>query len=132
MLTLTETVDAIRKIDTDDDVIRNACKQLLKQGEAQYTVETLAETLVNTCSATLDPKMSIKSTIIALATLAVCSAKPGHEPPLLQALVYDLTHAYYKALSGVLKEQSKTDPVGATLRAMHILRDLRDMVKDQK
>ena len=85
MLTLTETVDAIRKIDTDDDVLRNACKQLLKQGEAQHTVETLAQALVYTCVATQDPEMSIKSATIALATLAVCSAKPGHEPQLLQA-----------------------------------------------
>ena len=132
MLTLTETVDAIRKIDTDDDVLRNACKQLLKQGEAQHTVKTLSRALIDTCTATRDPEMSIKSAILTLATLAVCSAKPGHEPQLLQALVIDLTHIYDKALSLVLREQSKTDPVGAALRAMHMLHSISDMVKDQK
>lgn len=95
MLTLTETIDAIRSLDTDLDIITQACDKVLRpNAAAKPTPFDVAREIHATYYKKLDTGELIEALCIVLGTHGAMSAKLRHEDELLDAIKAMVTTAY--------------------------------------
>jgi hypothetical protein len=118
MLTITETIDVILAIDTDAEVIRNACEKLLKDHEAKANAKFHAELseegiLVNEILKKYNGKVPtaelIQSLASALAILAAGSVKVGRESNALKTILEYVEEQYMKVCEARFEDRLRKD-----------------------
>lgn len=133
MLTLFETIAAIKALDTEKDVIQAACAKVLRSesmeqllGEAKGYRKVAAE-IVDRYMGREDVVDVIAGLSVALGSLGGATAKPGRESVVLNSIQEQVTAAFGRGMMQRLDEKLKSDKHGALSDAITILRGLRDI-----
>ena len=115
MLTITETIDAIRAINTEPEILIGACKRILgldAASKADMNVQTVAFELIEVSN-----KLPLGEGLLALGSAlaidAATSAKKGHEAEVLHLILDDVTHGFIKFTGAILGQKLVQDPQGA-------------------
>ena len=89
MLTLTETIDRIRALDTEADIITQACEKILRpEGDYDMSTEQGAVlALLEVYNKVQNPCMMIEALIQTLCGVLVGCCKSGHEITLLDGVL---------------------------------------------
>jgi|HubBroStandDraft_4_1064222.scaffolds.fasta_scaffold09099_12 hypothetical protein len=122
-LTLTETIDAIRAIDTDTDIILGACKQIAGLSridctdELAITRDIFKRYLVNGTS----PRPVITALTTCLGALTAKTAHIGNELTAWNK-VLDAGHAaFMDALTSRIREETVGDDEAMVKRLLNIM-----------
>ena len=115
MLTITETIDAIRAINTEPEILTGACKRILgldAASKVDMNVQTVAFELIEV-SNKLPLGEGLRALCAALAIDAVTSAKKGHEAEVLHLILDDVTHWFIRSTGAIFAQKLVQDPQGA-------------------
>ena len=126
MLTLNETIAAIKALETEADVITNACKQVInpKAGKPQ-SVEEVSVTVADLLMDKLKPSEGIEALCLIMASMIVTIAKPGKEQQLIESVFTYITHSYKEMKMAQLMNQLEKDPAKAIDSLTAMLKGLR-------
>lgn len=96
MLTLLETFEAIKALDTERSIIESACKKVLKMdGLKDLSEATLAKHLIITYGFQMDLSKLLVALTLAIGQLAAMNVKPGKEDQLLVGIMEQIRHEMY-------------------------------------
>lgn len=112
-LTLLETIDAIRRLPTEKDILENACTHILFPQDKTNTTDTAITNIFRA----LDGLEMADHFIVLLQVLigsAIHSCRPGKETELLKHLRNSLTEIFQDMLKHSIETWSETDPARAT------------------
>jgi hypothetical protein len=129
MLTLTETIDAIRAIDTDTDIILGACKQIAGLSRVDCTDEVAIASdiykryLIDGTS----PSPVIIALTACLGTIAAKTATVGNELTAWNK-VLDTGHtAFMEALMVRVREETSGDEEAMIKRLLNIMKQSKQV-----
>lgn len=115
MLTLFETTKAIKSLDTPEDVIKEACRQVLNQDQDKSSLSH--HELAKDISLTYYKKVKLADLMIAAAIItghiAGVISKAGEEKALLDGLYGFIKDEFVEAISTRLLEKFRGDPEAA-------------------
>lgn len=127
MLTLLETTNAINALDTELDVIHNACEQVI-YGPLKQRLSPTADATAIAQDITLAYGRLIENKgelliacLIAAGVTAAFTCKPGHEVPLLQGCSEQLRKTFIECRSRRMAELYRQDPEKAVDQLMALL-----------
>jgi thiamine phosphate synthase YjbQ (UPF0047 family) len=124
MLTITETVDAINAIDTDNDIVLGACKRILGLDTQPKgaTPRDIAQLIVNTLQP-YSAKDGLSALSIAIASSAIALAEPGHETDLLKDLLGEISHYFTQSMMHRLMKKFGENPDEAMAELLQMVRN---------
>ena len=113
MLTMDETVAAIRALDTDSDILRRACITLSLPPTAKITEEAVVahEILMRYRSfIENEPHVLTAALAIALGTFGALVCRPGRETSMLQHIVDGVTDQFLASRTKHLEKLHEENP----------------------
>ena len=129
MLTLLETTNAITSLDTEKDIIANACRQILygeiadalKGAEPAIIAGQILTTFGYTCEDKTDFLLAL---ITATAVTAHILVKPGHESDLVQTITRNFVEKFAELRAQRLHALRLKDPEAAAQELLAMLNKL--------
>lgn len=127
MLTLLETTNAIKKLDTEPDVIRAACMEVLYFGlksrlGPDATHEAIAQDIALEYGAHVPDKGKLLIAFcMAAGFTAAFLCKPGHEIPLVSSMMDQIRETFTTMRAKKLAMLRVTDPEEATRQLLAML-----------
>jgi hypothetical protein len=94
MLIYSETLAAIRALDTDLDIIVRACDEISRESLKNLDTKDLAQDMFDRYNDIEDQAELLKSTSFFLAGLSSILAKRGHEKECLAMILESVTEAF--------------------------------------
>jgi len=134
MLTLQETLTAIKSLDTDASVIASACAKILKpEDERSYNdYPDLAKAIfLDYKDKARDGADLMLAFVHGAAIVGAMVVTPGNETKLLDKLHEILTSSFMRACVGRLDEFLKNDPDKAQLMLQSIVDSVFDKAKSK-
>lgn len=128
MLTLLETVAAIKAIDTPKDILYQAYRKVMF-GDLEIpsgSPEELAEKILNITSPEEKPKVVITALVQALAATTLSASKPGSEGKGLELVIDLLINTHVEMMATHLRLQMETSPLDAMKTLNAILRRIAE------
>jgi hypothetical protein len=96
MLTLLETTAAIKALDTEPDIIKNACQVVLSLDKlGELSEQSLAKHLVFYYVPRIGSTKLMIALTLALGQIAALKVKPGREDELISGLMEQIRHELY-------------------------------------
>lgn len=132
MLTLLETTNAIKALDTEMDVIRSACNEILYFGlksrlGPDATEEAIAQDMALQYGATVDDKRKLLMSFChAVGFTAAFLCKPGHETDLVSNIIEQITETFTTMRAKKLAQLRLTDPEEAARQLLAMLTTLHE------
>lgn len=123
MFTLTETIDKIKALDTDADIITQACAKVLGHGTSALAPANIAHEIIEKYKKNR-PSDVIEGLCAALALLLAASAEEGHEINALASVGQMLSAMYGKAMVDRIRRDCDANPTLAVRRIMGLLNTL--------
>ena len=124
MLTLFETINAIKTLDTELDIIRNACQKILKPGETpdRMTAEQIAiEIATGYTDKTDGPNTLLVALAMALTSTAIVVAIEGKELEMLRTIHDVINDLFIEMFTKRLEKKFEGKPelmFGALIKLM--------------
>lgn len=130
MLTITETVDAINKLNTDPDIILGACKRILNPesffGKQELTPKQITMEITNKyMDGSIPASDVVRGILNALVVAMVRGAIPGHEFDLLTGIQKSLTSSFCKAAAVMFSISMRENPDAAKAEILNLLDKLK-------
>lgn len=130
MLTITETIDAINKLNTDPDIILGACKRILNPenffGKQELTHEQIAMEITHKyMNGSIPASDVVRGILNALVVAMASGAIPGHELDLLTGVQKSLASSFGKAAAVMFSIRMKENPDAAKAEILNLLDKLR-------
>ncbi len=133
MLTILETYTAIKSLDTEPDIITNACKKVLGQDRSEDDdPNTIASEIVLTYYNRLNPDEFVAALSVATGTAAGLAAKRGKEVELLRNITKVIMEQMMEVRVKKIKDLAKKDPRAATEEMMQLLGAALESAKGKK
>lgn len=133
MLTILETYTAIKSLDTEPDIITNACKKVLGLGRSEDDdPNTIASEIVLTYYNRLNPDEFVAALSVATGTAAGLAAKRGKEVELLRNITKVIMEQMMEVRVKKIKDLAEKDPRAATEEMMQLLGAALESAKGKK
>ena len=131
MLTLLETTDAIRALDTDNDIIRQACLQVANVTSTVTNAKELEDKILddylfNPNSALTIPDFISGLTACVVVTLTA-SCYEGQEVQLLHDYQKQFVSDYAESLMILMRKKTKNNPAEAIERMVNLIRQFKEL-----
>jgi hypothetical protein len=125
MLTLTETIDAIKSLDTPFDVIEQACKKVVEKDKKKTTdkIEIMLE-IMETYENRIPIHEFVEIAARLSAHVAAIAVAPGKEAEMLATILGITREVYVETLSRKYMIMMKTDPERAIESLMNMLENI--------
>lgn len=129
MLTLLETTTAIKTLNTDQDVIINACTKILvshflKGADQEANINAVATAIMKTYGTELDPVQFMMSCCRVLGISAGVLVDVGKEAELMEHLHKAIVIDYIQTLGNKFKEKLKDNPIEALASLLKIVEQI--------
>lgn len=128
-LTLDETFGAIRALDTEEDIIEQACKRYLRREREVEDNEDLARLILNEFMDDYDTADIMAALAIACGYLGATITKPGASQKMLRALQTGVARSYTAVLAFRVERDMKRDPEKAISMMIEMLEEQRAVEK---
>jgi hypothetical protein len=132
MLLLDETVRAMQALDTEPEILTNACKRILginaKPKPSPHSAEAvhdLAIAIANLTNEHATPT-GIEALCMVLGTTVAVTARRGLEGDALKVVLSCVAAYYDQSRSAVLMERFKTDPSAAVDDFLSLIQQMKD------
>jgi hypothetical protein len=115
MLTITETLDAIRAIDTDPEVLRNACRRMLVPEHLPPTTSLGQQASREICASyfyRLPTVEFIEALSATLVAVTLTSANEGKHLTAVATVLEQLREMFGESLRRVLGDKDPNGPHG--------------------
>jgi hypothetical protein len=135
MLTLLETTNAIKALDTDKDVIINACIEMLishYHPDGERNESSVSKAIVKTYAPLLQPEEFLFCAARVLSLSAIILVKEGAEAEMLSTLHKMIHREYMGALIPMLKKRFEKDPAKALQGLMTMIRTFHEEAEKSK
>jgi hypothetical protein len=114
VLTILEAYNAIKALDTEPDIIANACKKILGQDRKEEDdPNTIAKEIILTYCDRLNPGHFVAALAVATGIAAGVSAEDGKEPDLIVNIQDVIVEQMVKVKVSKLRKLAETDPKAA-------------------
>ena len=124
MLTLTETIDAIKAIDTDPDVILGACRRIASPQEnnpSDDPIKDLVLKITNICEGVRPSTVQV-ALITALAANGAVTVRPGTEVGFIKAVNECFIDFFVEMRQNAFKEKLCSNPNEARNELLALLK----------
>ena len=136
MLTMDETLAAIKALDTDADILRRACVAIAFPARAEnpeLTPGQIAGDILRQYAKVVGDERHklVEALSIALGSYAAYACKPGHEFSLMNAVVAAIYDQFFKILDKKVARMAKDDPAAAVTHMLTVIEGFAKAQEDK-
>ena len=127
MLTITETIDAIKSLDTDEDIILGACNRIISKDKIANDPQSISIEIVEKYAKRLSSSEFLEMLCLTTAVTAVSSCKPGHGPKLLEVLLSSISSKFITAYKDLFLERLANNPSKGLDELLEMIEQLKEL-----